>query len=306
MRIVSVLPSATEIVAALGHEAWLVGRSEECDFPPSVRSIPAVMRAKHWDSDRPSSEIDRRVQTTRARGESLYSLDVDRLRSLAPDLLLTQDLCGVCSVTEDEVRSACAQAGVAPEVVSLTPRTLEEVWQSIELVGRAIGDPSRGAAFAENLRHRVADSAGPTRSRRPSVGILEWLDPPILAGLWTPDMIIAAGGEPAPTRSGEPGLRRTWPEVIAQAPDLVIVSPCSFSVDRTQQELRSSPVARSLTRLAPRFGTWIADEAYFSRPGPRLADGVDLIRHLLAVEQWQPPMPVQLWGMAAPLDGART
>lgn len=305
MRIVSVLPSATEIVVALDHESWLVGRSEECDYPASVQSLPVVMRAKSWDSDRPSSEIDLRIQTTRARGESLYTLDVAQLRSLAPDLLLTQDLCGVCSVTEDEVRSACAQAGVAPRIISLTPRTLEEVWQSIETVGHAIGDPARSATFALRLRHRLRDPQELPRSGRPRVAVLEWLDPPILAGLWTPDMIVAGGGDPAPTRSGEPGIRRTWPEVIAEPLDLVIVSPCSFPVDRTLHELQSSPAARSLAQISPRFGTWIADEAYFSRPGPRLADGVDLIRHLLAVDRWEPPMPVQSWNSVAPADGAR-
>jgi iron complex transport system substrate-binding protein len=304
MRIVSVLPSATEIVAALDHEAWLVGRSEECDYPESVRALPVVMRAKRWDSDRSSVEIDRRVQATRSHGESLYTLDVNRLRSLAPNLLLTQDLCGVCSVTEDEVRSACAEAGVAPQIVSLTPRSLEDVWKSIETVGRAIDDPGRGAAFAEQLRDRSRKDAQPPPGGRPRVGVLEWLDPPILAGLWTPDMIAAAGGDPAPTRSGEPGLRLTWPEVMARPLDLVIISPCSFSVDRTLHELRSSWVAHSLANMTPRYGTWIADEAYFSRPGPRLADGVDLIRHLLAGDEWKPPMPVQSWTGVEPSNGA--
>jgi iron complex transport system substrate-binding protein len=304
MRIVSVLPSATEIVAALGRESWLVGRSEECDFPPSVRSLPVVMRAKSWDSDRPSSEIDGRVQTTRARGESLYSLDIPQLQLLAPELLLTQDLCGVCSVTEDEVQSACAQAGVAPRITSLTPRTLEEVWQSVETVGRALGDPARGIAFAQHLRSRVGATGNLPRTGGPRVGVLEWLDPPILAGLWVPDMIDAAGGDPGPARSGEPGLRRTWPEVLAQSFDLVILSPCSFSVDRTRTELRRSPVVESLTRLTPRCGIWIADEAYFSRPGPRLADGVDLIRHLLAADRWEPPMPVESWSSVRPVEGA--
>jgi len=132
------LPSATEIVCALGHAADLVGRSAECDHPAEVRSLPVVMSARHWDPDTSSAVIDARVRTARGRGESLYSLDVALLRELRPDVLLTQDLCGVCSVTGSEVDAACAEAGIRPSVVSLTPRSLDEVWNSIETVGVAL------------------------------------------------------------------------------------------------------------------------------------------------------------------------
>ncbi len=150
MRVVSLLPSATEIVFALGHGSELVGRSVDCDFPDAALALPVVMHPRDWDSDAPSIVIDERVRRTRSRGESLYELDVDRLRQLRPDLLLTQDLCGVCSVTEREVREACQLAGVRPEVVSLMPRTLEDVWRSVEVVGRALGDPGGRCSALEN------------------------------------------------------------------------------------------------------------------------------------------------------------
>jgi iron complex transport system substrate-binding protein len=305
MRIVSLLPSATEIVARLGRENWLVGRSEECDYPVSIRALPVVMRARKSDGGQRSEEIDRRVLETRRRGESLYHLDVPLLQSLAPDLLLTQDLCGVCSVTEAEVQSACAKAGLAPKIVSLTPRTLEDVWHSIETVGQAIQEPARGKKVAQELRSRIGSlGEGPPASRA-RVEVLEWLDPPMLAGLWTPDIIRAAGGAPVPMRPGEPGVRMQWSDLISTSPDLLVVSPCSFGVERTGHELQRPQIARPLMEMAPRLGTWIADEAYFSRPGPRLADGVDLIRHLLTGDRWTPPMPIRPWSASESIVGVR-
>jgi iron complex transport system substrate-binding protein len=290
MRVISVLPSATEIVGALGHLGDLVGRSAECDYPTEVRSLPVVMAPRHWDSDAPSGSIDARVSAARANGESLYTLNVDLLRELRPDVLFTQDLCGVCSVTGEEVAQACERASVRPEVVSLTPRGLSDVWDSVEVVARALGDPLPGRRLADELRAR----ARPTeRAHSPSVAVLEWLDPPLLAGLWTPEMIGAAGGRALGTRAGAPGVRTTWESVGAGSPDLVVVSPCSFSVDRTRRELEDPSVRAALASLHPPLGTHVADEAYFSRPGPRLADGVDLLRHLLSRDAWRPPMPVR-------------
>jgi iron complex transport system substrate-binding protein len=290
MRVISVLPSATEIVDALGHGSELVGRSSECDFPPEIRNLPVVMRPRTWDADRPSREIDERVRGARARNESLYELDLDLLRELRPDLLLTQNLCGVCSVTEDEVAVACARAGVRPRVVSLAPTNLAQVWDSIETVGEAVGDPEAGTKLARSLRTRT--QLGP--STGPTVAVVEWLDPPILAGLWTPDLIRAAGGMPVGPTSSEPGTRTSWPDLARVAPDLVVVSPCSFSVARSKHELANDPtLLAAVHSVRPRLGVFVADEAYFSRPGPRLAAGVDLIRTLLEGGRLQGPMPVE-------------
>lgn len=291
MRIVSVLPSATEIVYALGHGSELVGRSEECDYPTEVLSRPVVMRPKRWDADRPSAEIDERVREVRERGESLYTLDIPALTELAPDVLLTQDLCGVCSVTEEEVTTACRLAGVAPAVVSLTPRSLSEVWDSVGVVGRAIGDEEAADRLESSLRARSTVPHG--SGRVPLVAVVEWLDPPLLAGLWTPDIVRSAGGDAIGPCSGEPGIRTTWEEIDRYAPDLIILSPCSFSVERTERELERPEMRVALGALSPRLGTYIADEAYFSRPGPRLADGIDLVRSLLNGAAGSHPMPVK-------------
>jgi iron complex transport system substrate-binding protein len=292
MRVVSVLPSATELVFALGHGSELVGRSEECDHPAEVRRLPAVMRPRTWDAGLASATIDARVQRVRAGGESLYTLDVPLLASLAPDLLLTQDLCGVCSATPDEVVAACRRAGVAPKIVALTPRTLADVWDGARVVGEALGDASAG----EDLAHELAGRGGRTAvSGELRVAVVEWLDPPILAGLWTPRMVEVAGGRYLGPAEGEVGRRTTWPEIARLAPDLLILSPCSFSVPRTREELRERALGASVAAVQPPAGILVADEAYFSRPGPRLADGVELLAHALRREEWRPPMPVESW-----------
>ncbi len=292
MRVVSVLPSATEIVCALGHGRELVGRSAECDYPPDVTRLPIVMRPRTLDDDRPSVEIDARVREARRRGESLYFLDIDRLRALAPDLLLTQDLCDVCSVTTAEVAQACSRAGIAPNVLSLVPCTLEDVWQTIPAVARALGDPDAGARLARSTRERA--TPGSNRSGR-RVAVVEWLDPPILAGLWSSDMIRAAGGVsvgPGPESRAE---KVTWSEIARRSPDLTVLTPCSFSVPRTLRELSDPHIAGGVAQVGPALGTFVADEAYFSRPGPRLADGVRLLADLLAGELRSAPMPVARW-----------
>jgi iron complex transport system substrate-binding protein len=290
MRVVSVLPSATEIVFALGHGAELVARSAECDYPPEVKRLPVAMRPRTLDSERPSRAIDQRVREARARNESLYDLDSDLLRTVRPDLLLTQSLCGVCSVTEQEVEAACALAGVCPEVVSLAPTNLAEVWASFATVARALRDPDAGQTLVETMLSRAR--AGPPTGR--TAAVIEWLDPPILAGLWTPDIIIAAGGVPVGPRSGQPGSRTSWAELAREPPDVVLVSPCSFSVERTFRELEENAEVRAcLGEVRAPLGTYVADEAYFSRPGPRLTEGVALVRALLEGRDASGAMPVR-------------
>ena len=293
MRVVSVLPSASEMVFALGHGEELVGRSSECDFPAAVRDLPVVMRPRAWDAEASSAAIDARVTATRATGQSLYMLDISEIARLRPNIFLTQDLCGVCSVTDSEVEEACARAGVRPRVVSLTPRSLEEVWSSTETVADALGDSAAGHRLAATLRARARR---PSRGSGARVAVVEWLDPPILAGLWAPEMVRAAGALPVGTRAGEPGVRTTWEAISAEEPDLVILAPCSFAVERTRRELERPSLRAALAGVGePRLGTFLADEAYFSRPGPRLADGIDLVDHLLQGAAWRPPMPVLPW-----------
>ena len=294
MRIASVLPSATEIVAALGAAGELVARSAECDYPEPVRALPVLMRARTLDQERPSAEIDRRVRSARAAGESLYRIDVDVLRAAAPDVLFTQDLCGVCSVTGEEVAAAARLAEVSPRIVSLVPRTLEDVFASVATVGEAIGRESQARSLVAELQGRSARSSGTPGGR---VAVVEWLDPPILAGLWTPEIVERAGGTYLGPRPGEVGTRTSWEAIAREQPDAVVVSPCSFSVERTLREARAGPIAAEVRAALPRVPIWVADEAYFSRPGPRLVLGVELVRSLLrsAVPPPRAPLDVRTW-----------
>ncbi len=301
MRIVSLLPSATEIVCALGGREDLVGRSSECDHPPSVTSLPALMRPRIDDREESSARIDERVRSVRGRGESLYELDQDGLRALRPDLLLTQDLCSVCSVTEAEVAEACRVSGIAPNVVSLSPRDLDGVWESVSTIGRAIGRADAGRTLTRGLRELSA-GPGAAEADRARVAVVEWVDPPILAGLWVSEMVRAAGALTLGPPPAEVGARTTWAAIARQEPDLVVISPCSFSVERTRRELAPPEISRRVAELAPPLGTWVADEAFFSRPGPRLAHGIELLRRLTGGRGGRIAMPFERWiapGVAA-------
>jgi iron complex transport system substrate-binding protein len=294
MRIVSLLPSATETVCTLGAARDLVGRSVECDYPEAVRSLPVVMHPRALDATRPSGEIDARVRATRATGESLYALDLELLRALRPDLLLTQDLCAVCSVTDAEVRAACEVVGVSPRIASFSPLRLSDVWDTVEGIGEAVGRRPAGALLSNALRSfelRQRRRAA-LRTKRPRVAIVEWLDPPILSGLWTPDIVAAAGGLSIGPAPGGRAQTTSWPELAIQGPDLVVLSPCSFSVERTVHEL-GDPTP--LGALDPSLGCWIADEAFFSRPGPRLAKGIELVASLLDGSPTAAPGELRRW-----------
>ena len=217
------------------------------------------------------------------------------LGRLAPDVLLTQDLCGVCSVTEDEVRAACGAAGVAPQILSLSPRSLPEVWDSIDRIGAAVGSAEAAQRLTGRLRRGSIATESADGRPRPSVAVVEWADPPILAGLWTPDIIEGGGGVPVGPATGEPGQRTDWERLRALQPDLVILAPCSFSVERTRTELERLPSNSAVHALRPRLGFWLADEAYFSRPGPRLIEGVRLVRALTDGQRPATPMPATAW-----------
>ncbi|MCI4331132.1 MAG: cobalamin-binding protein [Thermoplasmata archaeon] len=250
------------------------------------------MRVRTPDSHLSSGEIDARVRSVRGEGESLYLLDLEVLQTLSPDVILTQDLCRVCSVTDEEVRVACRQVGIDPAIVSLTPSSLDGVWEGIQRVGDAIGAGAEATKLVRELRRR--SSPGESRdAKRPTTAVLEWLDPPIIAGLWTPEMIRAAGGEPWEATGGMPGRRTEWSAVARAELDLLVLSPCSFPVERTRAESEAEPTRSALDRIAPSLGVWIADEAYFSRPGPRLIDGVELLRGLLAGQEPPGKLPCE-------------
>lgn len=271
MRICSFLPSATEIIAELGLLDCLVGVSEECRWPREVIGKPVVTAARIDPSTMSSLEIDEAVRASVRDGRSLYAVDADLIQALAPDVIVTQDLCAVCAVSSGELMSACP---VDADVISLDPRTLGEVADTVRLLGSRLGESERGAELATQMLEtveRVAASVQRLPKRR--VFFAEWIDPPFCAGHWLPEMIDLAGGVDTLGRAGQPSQQTTWEAVHASAPELVIVGPCGFDVDQAAAR------AREIEFPCPAVA--VDGDAYYSRPAPRLADGVRQLAHLI-------------------------
>ncbi|RZU48304.1 iron complex transport system substrate-binding protein [Krasilnikovia cinnamomea] len=273
MRLVSLLPSATEIVYALGLDENLVGVTFECDEPPRARADKAVVVGGRDTRGMDPAEIDTYVKSQLAAGGDLYTLHADALAGLDPDVILTQDLCRVCALPSGQVSDALTHLGCRADVVSLDPYTLEEVLGTIAEVGARTGVPERAAALITALRARLATVAAAVAGRpRPRVAVVEWVDPPFTAGHWVPDLVTAAGGEPVAARPGAKSVETTWAELAAAAPDVVLVTPCGFHLDGAAGQ------ARHVVAHFPGAQVWAVDgDALVVRPGPRLVDGVEAI-----------------------------
>ena len=278
-RVVSLLPAATEIVWALGAVEWLVGVSHECDYPPAVREIPRVTRTS-LDSGRPSGEIDAAVGSSGRAGESLLTIDRDLIRRLAPDVVIGQAVCDVCAVGMGDLAGAIAGLDPAPATVTLHAHTLAGVWDDIRIVGAAIGLADEADELVAGLQVRLRGLM-PRTNGRPRVLVLEWLDPPYVAGHWVPELVAAAGGEDVAAQPGVRSTARPWPELRALRPDVVVVAPCGFDVPRARRELAAVRDPDALVLLAGRMG-FVDGNAYTSRPGPRLVDGAGRIAALIA------------------------
>ena len=284
MRIVSLLPSLTEIVCALGHRESLVGVTHECDFPPGIDTLPHLTRTR-IPAGATSLEIDDLVS---AQGGSLYELDGDLLESLQPDLILTQAQCDVCAVNEQAVRSCAAKLPGGPLVESVNPIDWPGVAAMFRRVGELLGRPAAGANLAhelESLARQIAEARGGQPPAR--VALLEWLDPPYVAGHWIPDLIAMAGGQDVLGRSGEPSRRATWDEIAAADPHLILLSPCGFSLERSEADLPllfARPEWRELKAVREDRVFLIDGNAYFSRPGPRLRESLAIAAAAISPE----------------------
>jgi iron complex transport system substrate-binding protein len=274
---VSLLPSATEIVYALGLGGDLVGVTFECDEPPSARAEKEVVVGGRDTSGMTPAEIDGYVRDRLANGEDLYTLHADALARLRPDLILTQDLCRVCALPSGHVSQALDYLGCRADVLSLDPYTLDEVLGTILTVGERTGTADRASLVVGGIRGRLAAVAARVAGRpRPRVAVVEWVDPPFAAGHWIPDLVTAAGGEPVAARTGQRSSPITWPEVAAAAPDLVIVAPCGYHLAGAVSQ------AASVVAALPGVPVWAIDaDSLVVRPGPRLVDGVEAIAAIL-------------------------
>lgn len=306
MRICSLVPGATEVIASLGLADDLVGISHECDFPPSIRQVPVMIEPLVEAHLTASVMIDQRVKELVASGSPLYRLNEQAFHQARPEVILTQDLCHVCAVTPDQLARAIASLPLPPDILTLSPTTIGEVLDDIERISGAVDQPERGQTLATELRHRVDHihrKNGKTHSR-PRVVCLEWLDPLYVAGHWVPEMIDLAGGCDVLGSRERPSRETTWREVEAAQPDIIILMPCGFSIDRTIDELQQIGQAHDrwtqTVERWPRF--YVVDAAsFFSRPGPRLVDGIELLDVILHPEAYDALDPIR----AIKLDASR-
>jgi iron complex transport system substrate-binding protein len=279
MRIVSLLPSATETLFALGLHDEIVGVSHECDYPAEALTKTRVVKSR-LPKDAAPAQIDRLVREHVDRGESIYAVDKDLLEELKPDLIVTQDLCHVCAATPKELGAVLAQISVRPEVLSLDPLDLGDVWRDILWIGEATGRRERAQEFVENIGAHLAQIEVEAASFRaqPKAVVLEWLDPFYVGGHWVPEMVGAAGGVELLGRAKKPGLRVTMQEIIAVAPEVLFIAPCGYDAEKARKEYLSMRWPREWQMLpAVRDGRVFALDAnaYVSRPAGRLVTGIE-------------------------------
>jgi iron complex transport system substrate-binding protein len=288
-RIASLLPSATEIVCALGAGDQLVGISHECDFPPAIRDRPVLTRSR-IDSTGTSRAIDAAVRSVIAGALSIYDVDAEQLSQLSPDVIVTQDLCEVCAVSLDDVRAAVARLAHRRDIaiVTLHPTRLADVLGDVERVAAALGCADRGAAVRAELEQRIAAIARRAAQvpARPRVVSLEWIDPLMIGGTWMPELIELAGGQPVGATAGAPAPTITPGDLAALAPDVIVVKPCGFSLPRALEE-RALIEQRVIAACAPRPRVYVTDgNAYFNRPGPRLVESLEIMAACVHPEQF--------------------
>jgi iron complex transport system substrate-binding protein len=288
MRIVSLLPSATEILFALGLDAEVVGVSYDCDFPPQVNDRRVVVDSR-IPPGMTSLEIDQQVREHVERGESLYTVNADELRNLAPDLVVTQDLCLVCAASPDDLAAVLANFDKRPKVLSLNPRNLGDVWDDISKVAHETSRENTATKLLAEVEQRLhaLKLQVEKKSWRPRVAFLEWLDPFYVGGHWVPEMIELAGGEDVFGRAGAPSFRVELKDIVAAAPDIIVVAPCGYDAEQVRKEYCSMTFPPEWDAIpAVRDGRVYAFEAnaYASRPGPRLVTGVEALAKIFHPE----------------------
>jgi iron complex transport system substrate-binding protein len=310
LRIVSLIPSATEIVAALGLTDAIVGRSHECDYPPEITDRAVCTQAR-LDSNQPSADIHNSVNDLLKSALSIYDIKIDVLEQLQPTHILTQDQCDVCAVSLADVEKAVAELTRSqPQIISLQPNQLAEVWTDIERVSDALGADSR--RLVEDLQARVKVCEQKTQAlmeaTQPTVACIEWTDPLMLAGNWIPEMVRVVGGQPLAGVAGQPAPKLEWEALVAANPAVIIFMPCGFDLNRTRSEamlLAARPDWQNLQ--AVKSGrVYITDgNSYFNRPGPRLADSVEILAEILHSEVFQYGYEGTAWERLSPESQSR-
>ena len=285
-QVVSLIASATEIVAALGYEDSLVGRSHECDFPPSVEALPVCSETR-IDVSGSSNEIDQQVKASLRDALSIYTVFRDELERLKPSVIITQSQCDVCAVNLADVQAAvCEMVKSKPEIVSLEPMALSDIWSDIQTVADALNDAEAGRRLIEALQQRLQNLTTmlPESKARPTVVCVEWLEPLMPAGNWIPELVELAGGTLLLSEAGKHSPWMTWDELVAADPDFIVIMPCGFGIERTQRELHLLSEHQSWPGLkAVQTGNvYLTDgHQYFNRPGPRVVESAEILAEIL-------------------------
>lgn len=282
MRICSFLPSGTEILFALGLDDSIMGVTFECDYPPQAKTKPVVVFSK-LAPGLSQSEIDGQVKSYSARRESLYRLDAEKLQKIEPDLIVSQELCHVCAASPDDVGAVFAGLQRAPEVLALSPKTVDDVLNDVTLVGIATGRKQEAGQLVASLKARIKAIRPAQVQHRPRVLCLEWLDPPFVAGHWVPEMVSLAGGVDVLGRAGVRSYETDWQTIAECDPDIILVMPCGYHTEEVEQELENVRLPEEWHPLhAVRNGRVFATDAssYFSRPGPRIVQGIEVMAEL--------------------------
>ncbi|MGH7933106.1 MAG: cobalamin-binding protein [Candidatus Binataceae bacterium] len=288
-RIVSLLPSATEIVCALGFAAAMVGRSHECDYPAAITRLPVLTEPK-FNPEGSSAEVDQRVKKILSDALSVYRVDADKLRELKPNVIVTQSQCDVCAVSMHDVETAVAQwVGAQPAIISLAPYGLADVFADMERVATVLGAPDRGVELSGRLKARMTaiEERAKASSSRPRVALIEWIEPLMAAGNWMPELVAMAGGTNLFGKAGEHSPWMKFEDLAAQDPDLILAAPCGFNMERTAAELHLLARHPQWTGLkAVREGRVFLGEGnqYFNRPGPRIAESLEILAEIFHPE----------------------
>jgi iron complex transport system substrate-binding protein len=294
MKICSLLPSATEILFALGLGDEVAGVSHECDFPPEAQTKPILIRSR-IETTASAAEIDRQVRAFLERGESIYSVDIDALTAIDPDLIITQDLCHVCAATPEDLGAALAHLPRQPRVLTLNPHSLHDICDDIRRVGEATSRPLQTLRLIADFEQNVASvSRAVARLPHKRVVCMEWLDPLYVAGHWVPEMVARAGGVDVLGSAGKPSFRVGWNDVLEAQAEVVVIMPCGYTQEHALQEFSALCVPPEWLELpAVRNNAVFIVEAsgYFSRPGPRIADGTAMLASAIHGTAIASPLP---------------
>ena len=290
MRIISLIPSATEIICALGEEENLVGRSHECDYPKSIQNLPMCTKLK-FDVSGSSLDIEKSVNSFLIDSSSIYHIKEDLIKKIRPDIIFTQSQCNICAVSLEEVQAIFkGRKGIKPEIITLKPQTMEDIWKDINMVAESLGIPKKGLRLNRTIKKEIdlLESAKEDKKQKPTIACVEWIEPLMFAGNWVPEMVEIAGGNDIFGSTGVHSSWNTFENLLRSDPDKIIIMPCGYSIEKTKKEMIALKNTSNWTNLKAykNNNIFIVDgNQYFNRPGPRILDSIKILKEIISNEK---------------------